>query len=121
MTTAWKAVVFEAQAPDPSVFVALGAAMGITGYWWMVLVPSERKGLGREKYKGDTSGFLDKLAVAPEGERQFQKWFYGEWLARRTAVMDMALAKQVPKRDDGVGVVLNPKPHHLRTLNPMTP
>jgi hypothetical protein len=34
--TSLKAVTFEAQAPDPSVFVALGATVGAMLYWWQV-------------------------------------------------------------------------------------
>lgn len=61
-------------------------------------MPSERRGLGKEKYKGDTSEFLDKLAEAPEGDRGFEKWFYGEWLARRDRMLQMAAAKQASRR-----------------------
>lgn len=53
---------FEAQPPalGPTFAVFL-STFGVAAYWWLVLVPSERRDLAKNKNKGGLNKYLDEL------------------------------------------------------------
>lgn len=76
--------VFEARAPDASVWAALAVASVAPGcYWWLVVVPSERRKLAREKRGGGVNEYLEGLEASGKDQRQLEKWFYTDWLRKR--------------------------------------
>jgi len=78
---------FEAQAPPLGPTLALFlSTVGPAAYWWLVLVPSERRDLAKNKNKGGLNEYLDELYFSDDGERKLEKWFYTEWLERRARV-----------------------------------
>jgi len=84
---------FEAQPPPLGTSVAvLGSTAGVMGYWWLVLVPSERRDLAKNKNKGGLNDYLDDLEKTAVSERKLEKWFYAEWLERRARVQRIASA-----------------------------
>eukprot|EP00802_Teleaulax_amphioxeia_P022040 Tamp_22451.p1 GENE.Tamp_22451~~Tamp_22451.p1 ORF type:complete len:220 (+),score=51.95 Tamp_22451:55-660(+) len=84
---------FEAQAPPIGTSLAvLGSTGGVLAYWWLVLVPSERRDLAKNKNKGGLNEYLDDLETSDPSERKLEKWFYTEWLARRQRVKGIAAA-----------------------------
>ena len=84
-------MTFEAQPPPLGTSVAvLGSTAGVIGYWWLVLVPSERRDLAKNKNKGGLNEYLDDLENSEPSERKMEKWFYTEWLERRARVKRIA-------------------------------
>jgi len=78
------AAVFEARAPDASVLAALAVAgVAPACYWWLVVVPSERRKLAREKRGGGVNEYLADLEASAPEQRQLEKWFYTDWLRKR--------------------------------------
>ena len=69
---------------DPAVLrdelVVLGAIGATTAYWWLVLVPSARVALAKNKKSGELRAYLDDLARS-DG-KGLEKWFYAQWLAK---------------------------------------
>ena len=69
---------------DPAVLrdelVVLGAIAATTAYWWLVLVPSARVALAKNKKSGKLRAYLDDLARS-DG-KGLEKWFYAQWLAK---------------------------------------
>lgn len=89
---------FEAQAPPLGTTIAvLGSTAGVLAYWWLVLVPSERRDLAKNKNKGGLNDYLADLEKSGTSERKIEKWFYSEWLERRRRVQQLA-AKNAAKR-----------------------
>lgn len=89
---------FEAQPPPLGTTLAvLGSTGGVLAYWWLVLVPSERRDLAKNKNKGGLNVYLDGLEKSDPTERKLEKWFYTEWLERRARVQRIA-ASNAAKR-----------------------
>eukprot|EP00471_Norrisiella_sphaerica_P013365 CAMPEP_0184493536 /NCGR_PEP_ID=MMETSP0113_2-20130426/26237_1 /TAXON_ID=91329 /ORGANISM="Norrisiella sphaerica, Strain BC52" /LENGTH=266 /DNA_ID=CAMNT_0026878829 /DNA_START=62 /DNA_END=861 /DNA_ORIENTATION=- len=53
----------------------------VGGYWWLVLVPSERGRLSKNKKSGEISEYLMDLKKN-EDQRPLEKWFLSKWLAK---------------------------------------
>jgi hypothetical protein len=68
---------FEPQLPDASVLAAQGLVLALTvaaaGYWWLVVVPSERAALGRSKRLGALNSYLEELE-RPQPEPEPGRW-----------------------------------------------
>ncbi|EFJ43316.1 hypothetical protein VOLCADRAFT_96592 [Volvox carteri f. nagariensis] len=64
---------FDPQLPDTSVLAAQGFVLALTavaaGYWWLVVVPSERAALGRSKRLGPLNTYLQELE-GPEATQE---------------------------------------------------
>ena len=69
---------------DPALLrdelVVLGAIGAMTAYWWLVLVPSARVRLAKNKKSGELRAYLDDLARS-DG-KGLEKWFYAQWLTK---------------------------------------
>lgn len=69
---------------DPSTVlsetVVLLSTIGLAGYWWLVIVPSERRSLSKNKRKGPLSQYLADLRG--DDSRRLERWFYTDWLTR---------------------------------------
>ena len=70
-----------AEVPSPASFIALASPIGLAAYWWLVLVPQERRALAKSKRRGSLSSYLDEL----EGDdsRALERWFYTDWRKKR--------------------------------------
>ena len=90
------AMTFEPRI-DGSAASVLTACMGLGGYWWFVLVPSERAALAKEKRKGALGEYLKVRCnvsmcshwpiityfyqeVNNDPQRSLERWFYTDWL-----------------------------------------
>ncbi|GLC41953.1 hypothetical protein PLESTF_000104100 [Pleodorina starrii] len=95
------ASVFEPQLPDAGVLAAQGLVLALTvaaaGYWWLVVVPSERAALGRSKRLGPLDNYLRELE-RPETarERRLEVWFYSDWLRQRQERRERRQQRQQP-------------------------
>ncbi len=56
-STSASTATFEPQM-DPTAAVPLVLTLGLLGYWWFVLVPSERAALAKEKRRGAVGEYL---------------------------------------------------------------
>ncbi|PNH06813.1 hypothetical protein TSOC_006796 [Tetrabaena socialis] len=92
VTTAASAqpLIFEPQLPDASILAAQSLVLVLTlvaaGYWWLVVVPSERAAVGRSKRLGTLATYLEELEQPEAAEqRRLERWFYSDWLRQREA------------------------------------
>lgn len=97
---------FEAQPPalGPTFAVFL-STFGVAAYWWLVLVPSERRDLAKNKNKGGLNKYLDELYYTDDSERKLEKWFYSEWLERRARVRKMSKKAKEENAESGVATL----------------
>ncbi|GAB5358569.1 hypothetical protein AAMO2058_000469500 [Amorphochlora amoebiformis] len=74
-----------AASVDPDIVkqqaIMLSTVGGVAGYWWFVLVPSERQRLSKNKRSGEISEYLEDLKRNPHN-RQLEAWFLQKWLSR---------------------------------------
>jgi hypothetical protein len=71
-----------AEAPPlGTILVILGTPAGLAAYWWLVLVPSERRSLAKSKRKGALNTYLEELET--DESRGLERWFYTDYLRKR--------------------------------------
>eukprot|EP00239_Pterosperma_sp_CCMP1384_P005976 CAMPEP_0197855932 /NCGR_PEP_ID=MMETSP1438-20131217/27534_1 /TAXON_ID=1461541 /ORGANISM="Pterosperma sp., Strain CCMP1384" /LENGTH=204 /DNA_ID=CAMNT_0043471195 /DNA_START=302 /DNA_END=916 /DNA_ORIENTATION=- len=73
---------FEPQGPGVAqTLVVLVVTLAPALYWWLVLVPSERQSLAKNKRRGEVKEYLEQI----EGDesRVMERWFYTDWLQQK--------------------------------------
>ncbi len=67
---------FDPQGPGAaqlaSSMVVLSSTLVTGFYWWLVVVPSERQRLGRDKRRGEVKEYLDEIEQDPS--RKVERW-----------------------------------------------
>eukprot|EP00892_Ulva_mutabilis_P001296 jgi/Ulvmu1/11167/UM072_0003.1 len=104
---------------DPSVAasqisVIVFIATALPAAWWLIVVPTSRKKLAKDKRKGPLREFLEKVDVEGDG---FSRWFFAKWLtqmpgrdkARRRNLEAMGYdADQIELQETGTGQSSSP-------------
>ncbi|GIL62859.1 hypothetical protein Vafri_17077 [Volvox africanus] len=96
---------FEPQIPDTGVLAAQGLVLAVTiaaaGYWWLVVVPSERAALGRSKRLGPLNTYLQELERPDTVQnRGLERWFYTDWLRQREERRRQRDQQRTPTAED---------------------
>ena len=83
-------VEFDVRDAVMKQLAVLASVSLVGGYWWLVLVPSERRSLAKSKRRGEVNEYLNELEEATSTSQQsgnqmraLERWFYTDWLEQR--------------------------------------